>query len=248
MAKQTGMGCALYFNGSDLSGDTQSFDIHGGPATIDVTDITEFAFERRGGQRSSEINWVSFLDPAVGAEHDVLSPQAGLDSIATVLIGPVAIGCPALAQNGKQTNYDGTRTQPGEITFGVNDVSQGFSQEWGVSLTAGKRTDGGATAGAFYDNVAGFAFGAQAYLQVFAFSGTDVTVKVQHATTSGGAYSDLITFTQITGGAPKAERQSVSNVTSVNEFLKATTVTTGGFSNLVFQVSVVVNKIAGQVF
>ena len=40
----------------------------------------------------------------------------------------------------------------------------------------------------------------------------------------------------------------MSNVTTVNEFLKATTVTTGGFSSLTFAVMVVVNPIAGVVF
>jgi hypothetical protein len=245
------MGAALYFAGNDISGATQSFDIHGGLATtIDVTDVTQLAFERRGGERSGEVNWVSLFDPTVvTGQHAILSPQAGTDQVVTALMPPVAIGCPALNQMGRQTNYDGTRAQAGDFTFALNDQSDGFGQEWGNSLTAGKRTDSVATAGSPFDNLAAFAFGAQAYLQVFAFSGTDVTVKVQHATTSGGAYSDLITFGQITTGqAPQSQRGSVSNVTSVNEFLKATTVTTGGFSNLVFQVSVVVNSIAGVVF
>ena len=248
MPKQSGLACALYTGGYDVGGDTQSFVIHGGPAAIDTTDITQSAFSRLGGLRAAEFSWVSYFDTAALASHVALSPLPTADVISTALIGPIAIGCPAVAQTSKQINYDGTRAASGEFTLAVNEQSQGFSQEWGNALTAGKRTDSGATAGSPFDNGAGFTFGAQAYLQVFAFSGTDVTVKVQHCTTSGGAYTDLIAFSQITTGTPQAQRGSVSNVTTVNEFLKATTVTTGGFSSLTFAVMVVVNPIAGVVF
>jgi len=244
MAKQNALGCAFYLDGNDIGGDTQSFTVHGGPATLDSTDITQSAMSRLGGQYSAELSWVSFFDPAAGASHAVLSPQPNTDRIGTILIPPIAIGCPSLGQIGKQVNYDGTRAQSGEFTYNLNEQSNGFSQEWGVSLTAGKRTDGGATAGSPFDNLAGFTFGAQGYLQVFAFSGTDVTVKIQSATTSGGAYTDRITFTQITGGAPLAQRVATAPGVTIDEFLKVTTVTTGGFSNLQFQCTVVVNKTA----
>ena len=188
-----------------------------------------------------------YFDTAALASHVALSPLPTTDVITTALIGPIAIGCPAVSQVSKQINYDGTRATTGEFTLAVNEQSQGFSQEWGVALTAGKRTDTTATAGSPFDNGAGFTFGAQAYLQVFAFTGTDVTIKVQHCTTSGGSYTDLITFTQTTT-APGAQRVAVSNVTTVNEFLKVTTTTSGGFTSVTFAVQVTVNTIAGQVF
>lgn len=247
MSKQNGLGCALYAGGFDLSGDTQSFTAHGGPAALDATDITQSGFARLGGKRDAAIDWVSFMDPAAGAEHDALSPLPTTDQIATLLIGPIAVGCPALSQVSKQINYDPARGADGMLTFAINDQANGYGQEWGIVLTAGKRTDTAATAGSPYDNGAGFTFGAQGYLQVFSFTGTDATVKIQHATTSGGVYSDLIAFTQTTS-APGAQRVATSNTTTVNEFLKVTTVTTGGFSSLVFAVQVTVNKIAGVVF
>jgi hypothetical protein len=247
VAKQTGMGAAFYVGGYDLGGDTQTFTIHGGPAALDVTDVTQSAYTRLPGLRSSAIDWVSYHDPAALAEHVALSPLTTSDQIVTAIMPPVAVGSPSVSQNSKQINYDPTRATDGMLTFAINDQSQGFGQEWGIALTAGKRTDTVATAGTFYDNLASFAFGAQAYLQVFAFTGTDVTIAIQHATTSGGAYSNIIPFTQVTS-APQAQRAFVSNVTTINEFLKVTTTTTGGFTSVTFAVQISVNIVAGVTF
>lgn len=241
MSKQTGMGAAFYVGGYDIGGDTQSFTASGGPALLDVTDITQSAHSRLGGLRNGTIDWVSYMDAAAGASHAALSPLPTADVIATLLVGPVAVGCPALSQVSKQVNYDPTRAADGSLTFGVSAQSNGFAQEWGIALTAGKRTDTAATAGPFFDNTAGQANGAQGYLQVFSFAGTDATVKIQHCTTSGGVYTDLITFAQTTS-APGAQRVTAAG--TVNEFLKVTTVTTGGFTSLVFAVAIVVNATA----
>jgi len=250
VAKTSGLGDNFYAGGFDLSGDTQSLDkIHGGTATQqDTTDITQLGHARLGLERDGGIDWTSYMDPAVGASHAALSTLPTAAVICSYFRG-TAIGNPAASLVSKQINYDGSRPSDGSLLFKVSAQSNAFGLEWGNQLTAGKRTDTVATAGAFWDNLASFAFGAQAYLQVFSFTGTDVTVKVQHATTSGGSYSDLITFAQITSGqAPQAQRVQTANNVTVNEFLKVTTVTTGGFSNLVFAVMVNVNPVLGVVF
>src|SRR5215472_9469615 len=189
MAKQTGLGCAFYAGGFDIGGDTQSFAVHGGPNALDVTDVTQSAYSRLGGLRDAAVDWVSYMDPAAAASHAALSPLPTADVITTAFLNPIGIGTPALSQVSKQVNYDPTRATDGSLTFAINAQANAFGQEWGLQLTAGKRTDTAATAGPFFDNGAAFAFGGQAYLQVFAFTGTDVTIAVQHATTSGGAYS-----------------------------------------------------------
>ena len=180
MAKQTGLACALYTGGYDVGGDTQSFVIHGGPAAIDTTDITQSAFDRLGGLRTAEMNWVSYFDTAAGASHAALSPLPTADVISTALISPIAIGCPAVSQVSKQLSYDGTRANAGEFTFAVPEQSDGYGQEWGVALTAGEAHRHRATNGTSYDfGAASASLGAQAYLQVFSFSGTDVTVGIE---------------------------------------------------------------------
>jgi hypothetical protein len=241
MAKTTGLGDNFYSGGYDLGGDTASLSsIHGGPAALDATDITQSGFGRLGGLRDGGIQWVSYMDPAAAASHALLSQLLTTDVISTYYRG-ATVGNPAAACVSRQINYDGTRAADGMLTFGVDGQGDGFGLEWGVMLTGGKRTDTSATAGSAFDNTAAGANGAQAYLQVFAFTGTDATVKVQHATTSGGSYTDLITFTQTTA-APGAQRAVAAG--TVNEFLKVTTVTTGGFTSLVFAVMIAVNPVA----
>ena len=248
MAKQSGLGDNWYFGGNDLSGDCQSLTIHGGNAAQqDVTDITQSAYARLALQRDGGMAFVVYHDPVTA--HPVLSALPTTDVISTYFRG-TAIGNAACSQVSKQVGYDPTRNQDGSLTLATQALANGFGQEWGVQLTAGKRTDTGATAGSPYDQLAPTSFGGQAYLQVFSFAGTDVTVKIQDSTTSGGAYSDVtgLTFTQITGGAPLAQRIASANNQTIREFIKVTTVTTGGFSSLVFAVHLTINPIAGQVF
>lgn len=82
-------------------------------------------------------------------------------------------------------------------------------------------------------------FGGQAYLQVFDFTGDDVTVKLQHSHDNGGedAFADITGggFTAI-GSAPTTERIATAATLEIKRYVRAVTVTTGGFTNLVFSV------------
>lgn len=255
MAKTTGLGDNFYVGGYDISGDTNSLSkIDGNLAVQDVTDITQSANARLGLLRAGEIDFEPFFDPGANAEHVALSPLPTSDVVCSYFRGTV-LGNPAASLVAKQINYDWTRAATGELTGSVQMQSNGFGLEWGVQLTAGKRTDTGATAGGFVDlgtnpggiggGGGGYINGAQAYLQVFSFTGTDVTVAVQHSTTSGGAYTNVtgLGFTQITGGAPLTQRVATANNLTINEFVKVTTTTTGGFSSLVFAVQLTPNPV-----
>lgn len=247
MAKQTGLGDAFYVAGFDISGDVNSLsNVHGGPALQDVTDITQSANARLGLLRDGGMDAAIFFDPASGQSHAALSGMPTTDEVCAYFRG-TALGNPAACCVAKQISYDWTRGADGSLSGAVSWVANGFGLEWGTQLTAGKRTDTSATAGSPVDFLAASpSFGAQAYLQVFSFSGTDVTVKIQDATTSGGAYADVtgLTFTQITGGAPLTQRIATTATQQVREFVKVTTVTTGGFTSLVFAVVVAVNPVA----
>lgn len=96
------------------------------------------------------------------------------------------------------------------------------------------------------DNTSSTAFGAQAYYQLTAFTGTDITVKVQHSS-DNATWADLISFTQNTT-ANGFERKSVANTTTVNRYIQVTAVTTAGFSLAYFTVAFMRNPIAGIVF
>lgn len=88
------------------------------------------------------------------------------------------------------------------------------------------------------------AWGAQAYLQVTAFTGTSVDIQVQHSP-DNTTWSTLIDF-----GAQSAIgglRGSVSNVTTVNRYLRAIT-GTGTFSSVTFAVMLARNLVSGVTF
>lgn len=83
--------------------------------------------------------------------------------------------------------------------------------------------------------------GLQAYLQVFSFAGTDVTVKLQHSH-DNSTFADITGggFTQITSG-PTTQRIEVAAGTEIRRYVRAVTTTSGGFTSLVFAVAVNVN-------
>lgn len=246
MSKQSGLGATFLIGGYDLSGDISSLDsISGGPAALDVTSIKALANERLGGERDGDLQFTSWFDVALGQEHPVLSALPRADTVAMGYFGGAAVGSPAFAINGKQLNYDGTRGDDGSFSFKAEVQADGFGLEWGELLTAGQRTDTTATTGSAHDDGgSGTAFGAQAYLMVTGFTGTSVTVEIDHCTTSGGTYTALMTFAAATGVG--AQRISVSNTTTVNEFLKVKT--TGTFTSARFAVLFVRNPIAGVSF
>jgi hypothetical protein len=244
--KTTGIGDNFYIGGFDLSGNVASCQrIGGGPGSLDVTPINASGHVRLGGKRDGGIDFLSWFDPAAAAEHAALSPLLLTDQVATYFNQP-AVGNPAASCIGKQVNYDPSRNADGSLTLTVQVLANGFGLEWGKQLTAGLRTDSAATTGAFFDDGAGTNFGGQAYFQLIAFSGTSVTIDIQSATTSGGAYTTTGLTSQAFTAAPTSQRVQVANNVTINEFLKV--VTTGTFSNAVFAVQFTRNPIAGVVF
>lgn len=250
MAKTSGLGDNLYIQGFDASGDIQQLQqIGGGPALLDVTGINKSAHERIGGLRDGRFEMTTFFNhvPITGGTHEKLSALPRTDVILTYCRG-TTLGNPAASLVGKQVNYDPTRATSGELTFGVSAQANSYGIEWGQQLTAGIRTDSAATNGTGVDTTASASFGAQAYLQVFSFTGTDATVKIQDSA-DNVSFADVtsLAFTQITA-APTAQRISISNTATVRRYVRATTVTTGGFTSLAFSVNLIKNQVAGVVF
>lgn len=246
MAKQSGLGDNFYLGGFDLSGDTASLgEIGGGPALIDVTGIDKSAYERIGGLRDGRIEWVSHFNDAASQEHAALSTLPTTDRQLMYFRG-TTLGNPAACLIAKQLNYDPTRDADGKITIAVRAEANGFGLEWGRSLTAGKRTDTVATNGTAIDTAASLSFGAQAYLQVFSLTGTNVVVTIEDS-------ADNVTFAAVTGlaftsvtSAPGTERLATSNTATIRRYVRAAT--TGTFSSATFAVVINKNDIAGQVF
>jgi hypothetical protein len=245
MAKQAGMGDRLFVAGFDISGDIGSLGkIQGGNSPLDVTGIDKSAMERVGGRRDGSIDFTAYFNPAANQGHDRLKLLPTTDVILTYCRG-TTLGNPAAALVAKQVNYDGKREDSGALTFDVSAVANGFGLEWGTQLTAGRRVDSAPANGTGVDlGVGSTAFGLQAYLQVFAFVGTSVTIKLQSSSDNGGGdpYSDVAggAFSTVTGIT--SERIATSAVQTIEQWLRV--VTTGTFSSADFAVMAVRNDSA----
>jgi len=246
--KSSGLGDNLYIGGYNLSGDIGEVSkISGTVALLDVTAIDKSAFERIGGLRDGQIAYKAFFNPSPNQEHAALSTLPTTDQHMMYCRG-TTLGNPAACMVGKQINYDPTRDAKGMLTIAIQADANSFGLEWGRLLTAGLRTDTAATNGTGVDGTAASNFGAQAYLQCTAFTGTDVTVKIQDS-------ADNVSFADVTGlaftavtAAHTTQRLATANTATIRRYLRVATTTSGGFTSATFAVMVVRNPLANQVF
>lgn len=249
MAKSAGMNMRVFVDGYDISGDFQSFGgLGGGPAAIDVTGVDKEAPERIGGRRDGRMDATTHFNPesiagggAADRSHLVLRSLPLTDRM--VMIAHIPSGA-VWHTVCKQGNYDPTVATDGAITCALQGLPNGYGVESGALLTpTGKLTQGAAGNVTSVDFGAGANFGLQAWLQVFAFTGTSATVKLQQSSDNGvgDAWAD------VTGGAFAAatargtQRIETARNQAVERYLRVTT--TGTFTNLVFAVGAEVNKI-----
>lgn len=241
MTKTSGLGDNFYVDGRDLSGDVGSLGtVGGGPAVLDVTGMDKFAFERIGGLRVGTMEYTAFFNNALGQEHATLSTLPRGDRTLTYCRGTV-IGNAAACLISKQIDYAPTRGNDGAFTIAGSHQSNGYGLEWGELLTAGKRIDTTATNGASWDGLAATSFGLQAYLHVFALTGTNVVVTLEDSANNS-------TFAAVTAGAFTsataigAQRIQTGRTAAVRRYVRA--VTTGTFTSATFAVVLVRNPIA----
>jgi len=246
VSKTSGLGWNFYVGGYDLSGDVGSINrIGGGPVALELTGIDKLAPERVGGKRDGVIDFSAWFNPAAAQAHPVLSALPTADVQVAAFAG-TTLGNPAAALIAKQTNYDGSRAEDGSFPLTVSTMANGFGLEWGVQLTAGKRSDSTATSPAtgVDQTTVSTAFGWQAYLQVFSFAGTSVTVTIQDSADNasfanfgggGGA------FTAATGITTQ-RLASPGTTDTVRRYVRA--ITTGTFSQATFAVVFVRNTTA----
>lgn len=224
MAKSSGLGDNFLIGGYDLSGDVGSLSsISGGPAALDVTAINQSAYNRIGGLRNGNMEFMAYFNTATGQAHPTLSALPSTDVIATYLRG-TSLGSDAACMVAKQINYDGTRAADGMFTFAVQAQSNAYGLEWGVQGTAGLRTDTGATTGTGvaldYDGVP--------YLQLPGSSGNTATTPDAAALDIVGDI-DLRAKVAMDDWTPAAESTFIAKYTATgNQRSYALAVTTGG--------------------
>jgi len=247
MSKRTGLGSQLWVSGYDLSGDAGSVPrISGGPAWLPVTGINKSAHERKGGRRDGRLMANVWFNDAAGQAHAALSPLPTADVMLTWAAGET-VGDPAACLVAKQVGYDPTFGNDGSLSFGVEAQANAYGIEWGETLSAGTDNVTGAGNSASLDGAAASSNGLQAYLHVFAFTGTDVTIKLTESSDdfSADSASDVTggAFTQVTS-APTWERIATANDLAVERYLRANFATSAGFSSLDYAIIVVRNSSA----
>lgn len=242
MAKRSGLGQNCYCDGYNISGDVTAWELSMENELLETTGIDKSAYERIIGLRGGTMNVTSWFNDATGQQLDAFKvPVAAAGKMVTVTTS-TTLGDPAVAMVGQAGSFAGNRGDDGSFTFEAeSSVSNGYPIEWGLQGTAGVRTDTSATAGTAIDYGAGVGttnFGLAAYLQVFSFTGTSCTVKLQESSdNSGDAYADVTggSFTAATGRTTQ-RIQTATNL-AVERYLKVTT--TGTFSSCAFHVTIV---------
>jgi hypothetical protein len=246
MTKRPGLGFRYFADGYEISGGINAIDeIGGGAAPLDYTAINQNAMDRRLGIRNGRMALKSFLDGDAGTAHARLSSMGTSNKILTALAGST-LGDPAACLQGKQINYDATRPQDGSFSLATEMQSSLTPLEWQELLTAGLRTDTGATNGTGVDFAAATNFGLQSFLHVTEFTGTDVTVKLQESSDNGvgDAWADVVGggFAVITTD-PQAQRIQTTRALAVERYLRVVTTTSGGFTSLSFVCTVAKNVV-----
>jgi len=249
MAKQSGMGDNFYLDGGDVSGDINSIQI-ASPMTVQaVAGINRSAEERIGLVHDGSMAWTAYWNPGAAADtaHSMLKTLPLTDRLATYCRG-TTLGSAAASGPVKQINYDGARAADGSLTFGVTTNGNGYGIDWGALLTPGKLTQGAAANGTGVDLGAlpiSYAFGWAAYLHVFAFTGTSITVKIQDSA-DNAAWLDLASATFAAATTTGAQRISAGATSTATVRRYARIVSSGTFSNAIFAVNFVRYEGAGH--
>jgi hypothetical protein len=153
-----------------------------------------------------------FATPSVPASNTVVTNTSPLPATVVVSGGTVS----NVKVNGVSVGTgDGTYTVPSGATVAV---TYSAAPTWTWTLQT--------------------AFGAQAYLQATQFTGTSVTVTVQHSP-DNSTWSTLAAFTAVTA-APAFQRLTAAG--TVGRYLRA--ITSGTFTAASFGVAVAVNQVA----
>lgn len=187
MAKQTGLGSALWVGSADLSGDIGAIGtIETTRGVLDVTGIDKSAPERILALHDGSLGYTAFWNTVAGQAHPILSAMPRTDVQMTAAIGTPAVGTHAASIVAKQTSYATARGQDGSLVATISGVGSGYGLEWGELLTTGKQTfAAGAVNGAsidlqnVYAALTSTAFGAAAYLHVFSLGSGAPTLTIE---------------------------------------------------------------------
>jgi hypothetical protein len=234
MAKTSGLNVRLYVQGRDLSGDANALSSVGYSNNLyDITTLDSAASKRLMGNADGTLSVNSYFeDTATTGSHAVFTSNSGklptADQNVVVALGSSAgDGFYGLVSKEADYNVNGTYGSALATTASFSTTG-GIVPAFGEMLTAHVDTHASAGSGTVVDSGASSTNGGYGFLQVISVASGSVVVNLQESTSSGGSYSNFITFSTVaTAGAPTAEVSAMTG--TVQRYIKVTT--TGTFSN-----------------
>lgn len=229
MAFQHGKGASTLVGAYDLSAFLNNYDA---AATADTAEVTTFGSSAKSyiaGQRDATISLSGFFDGSTAAVDEVLSAALGSSAVITLAAsGAGTIGSRAQLAQALSTNYSITAPVADAVTISAEaQVSGGMASGVILANLTARTATGNTTA---VDNTASTANGVAATIHLTAFTGTNITVKVQHSA-DNSSWVDLVTFTQLT--AIGSEYKTASG--TVNRYLRVNIA--GTFTSATFAVA-----------
>lgn len=236
MAKISAKNLILLLNGYVFSTYASSYEATKDAGALDVTGFTDQNKNFTPGLPTSEMSATMFWDSDAGKTAQVLAPFT--NGVMTVIPEGYYLGCPTLSLPYMQGNYapKGTPSSVLEVgTIKFLDYGSNYGIEYGVALAHGVIT--ATTTGTGVQDPAGADVTAVCVgtLHIWTATITDTyVVKIQHSTTLGTGYSDLITFVS-NGTTVGVERiQNASGV--IHQYRRVLATRTGTGDNFGFSV------------
>lgn len=249
MTIASGLAEQFFVDGRDISGATAGARrISSSCTTLNVPAISDSGMRRIPALREGGMDVDSWFDDSV--IHPAWSTLPTTDRVATWCFG-TALGGPTASCIGKQIGYDPTRGQDGSLSLATSVLANGYSLEYGRSLSGGGifgniavQSSAGSLTGYNDEAAAATNFGLQFYVHLLSFTGTSITIAV-HDSNDNGSTDPYAIVPGATSGAltsAQAVRVETSATENVKEHLRITT--TGTFSSATFVAAYVRNMTA----
>lgn len=234
MAKQSGLGSALWVGSVDLSGDVGAItSAETARGTLDVTGIDKSAPERIMGLRDGSLGFTAFWNTAAGQAHATLSALPRTDVQVTAALGTPAVGTAAASMIAKQLGYSPARGADGSLAVTISCAGSGYGLEWGELLTTGKQSfASGSVNGTSIDlGDTSTAFGATAYLHVFSLGSGDPVLTIKDSANDSTFATLSPTAMVFEPTAAGVERQQIGLTATVRRYVRLEV--TGTYTDLV---------------
>lgn len=216
----------LFAGGYDLSGDVGAITaMEGGPALLDTPAINGAGMSRIVGRYDGKIAYNVWFNPTGG--HLYLATLPTVDVPTMIPIPGTAAGDICAMLVGKQVAYHPAIGADLSASFSVEALAaSGFPLEWGQIITAGKRTDTGATATGTGIDLGIPAGVAATNITSSSVANPTVITSVAHGLQTG----DSVLIAGHTS-TPTLNGGHTVTVTGVNTFTVPVNVTVGGGAN-----------------